>query len=155
IPMELGATPSPLDRLSFANWCRQERFDAPFLTWYLNYACRDDYGAMASATSAWAGIHYFASREYDDLGPFTWPEGNGWIIRRLLATLQPYVQTATMVHHIAPAGQGLQVWTDQSAYLAEIVIFAAPTFLASYIVEGMPPLRDFVYSPWLTANLTL
>src|SRR5262249_10822170 len=60
-----------------------------------------------------------------------------------------------MVHHIAPAGRGLQVWTDQTVYQAEIVIFAAPTFLASYIVEGMPPLRDFVYSPWLTANLTL
>jgi len=35
------------------------------------------------------------------------------------------------------------------------VIFAAPTFLAPYIVEGFAPLHDFVYSPWLTANLTL
>ena len=35
------------------------------------------------------------------------------------------------------------------------MIFAAPTFLASYIVEGAPPATGFVYSPWLTANLTL
>ena len=35
------------------------------------------------------------------------------------------------------------------------VIFAAPTFLAPYLIEGFPRLHDFVYSPWLTANLTL
>ena len=34
-------------------------------------------------------------------------------------------------------------------------MFAAPTFLAPYIIEGAPPLRTFEYSPWLTANLTL
>jgi hypothetical protein len=38
---------------------------------------------------------------------------------------------------------------------AESVIFAAPTFLAPYLVEGMAALHDFEYSPWLTANLTL
>jgi hypothetical protein len=27
--------------------------------------------------------------------------------------------------------------------------------LAPYLIEGMPRLRDFEYSPWLTANLTL
>ena len=37
----------------------------------------------------------------------------------------------------------------------EFVIFAAPTFLASYLVEGFPRLHDFVHSPWLTANITL
>ena len=40
-------------------------------------------------------------------------------------------------------------------YIAEGVIFAAPTFLAPYILEGAPPVRGFEYSPWLTANLTL
>jgi hypothetical protein len=40
-------------------------------------------------------------------------------------------------------------------YIAERVIFAAPTFLAPYIVEGGPQATGFVYSPWLTANLTL
>ena len=45
---------------------------------------RDDYGALAADTSAWAGIHYFASREPEEKGPITWPEGNGWITRRLL-----------------------------------------------------------------------
>ena len=30
-----------------------------------------------------------------------------------------------------------------------------PTFLASYIVEGAPAAGGFVYSPWVTANLTI
>src|SRR5262249_51358958 len=39
---------------------------------YIEYACRDDYGALAAQTSAWAGIHYFASRVHDEQGPLTW-----------------------------------------------------------------------------------
>jgi hypothetical protein len=39
-------------------------------------------------------------------------------------------------------------------YRAQRIIFAAPTFLAPYIVEGASA-PGFVYSPWLTANLTL
>jgi hypothetical protein len=39
-------------------------------------------------------------------------------------------------------------------YQCDEVIFAAPTFLAPYLVEGMRA-PGFVYSPWLVANLTL
>ena len=34
----------------------------PALRWYLDYCCRDDYGAGSDVVSAWAGLHYFASR---------------------------------------------------------------------------------------------
>jgi len=155
IPMELGAKPSALDRLSMAEWLTQERFTSPYLRWYINYACRDDYGALAADTSAWAGIHYFASREPDEKGPLTWPEGNGWIARRLIDKLRRYVQSGSMVHHIARDGRRLRVSAGDVDYVAECVIFAAPTFLAPYICENAPPVRTFVYSPWLTANLTL
>ena len=40
----------------------REGLDAPALRWYLDYCCRDDYGAGAAQVSAWAGLHYFASR---------------------------------------------------------------------------------------------
>jgi hypothetical protein len=40
-------------------------------------------------------------------------------------------------------------------YAAEAAIFAAPTFLTPYIIEGFPHLASFEYSPWLTANLTV
>ena len=155
IPMEAGAKASPLDRLSMAAWLEQERFTSPYLRWYINYACRDDYGAMAAYTSAWAGIHYFASREPDDKGPLTWPEGNGWITRRLLEKLNRYVRTGAMVRRVAPENHRLRVSAGETDYIAERVIFAAPSFLAPYLFDGAQPNGGFTYSPWLTANLTL
>jgi len=157
IPLELGlpAKPSPLDQISFADWLTQNGFDSRPLLWYMNYACRDDYGALARDTSAFAGIHYFASRESEEKGPLTWPEGNGWITRRLLERLGAKVRTSAMVHKILPSDRGVTIFAADTRYDAEFVIFAAPTFLAPYLIDGAPRLRDFTYSPWLTANLTL
>ncbi len=155
VPMEAGARPSPLDRISMAEWLRQQRFNSEYLNWYVNYACRDDYGATTAGVSAWAGIHYFASREPEEKGPLTWPEGNGWIVRRLLAKLGRYVRTGVMVYRVRREGLRWRVLTEQTEYLADAVIFAAPTFLAPYLLEGVAPVRTFQYSPWLTANLTL
>lgn len=157
IPMELGRSPrtAHLDQLSFAEWLRQQGMDARLFTWYMNYCCRDDFGASCTDTSAWAGIHYFASREPEEKGPLTWPEGNGWITKRLLERVGAYVRTNQIVRRIAKRGSRLLVRTATTEYSCECVIFAAPTFLAPYVVEGFPALRDFEYSPWLTANLVL
>jgi hypothetical protein len=154
IPMELGEKASPLDRLSMADWMRQEKFRSRYLNWYVNYCCRDDYGAMSAAASAWAGVHYFAAREHEEKGPLVWPEGNGWIVRRLVARLERYIRTGAVVHRISKRGRGWSVFAGQTEYLADAVIFAAPTFTAPYVVEGAAPVA-FTYSPWLTANLTL
>ncbi len=153
IPMERGAKPSPLDQISMADWLARDRFDSPAVRWYANYACRDDYGALANDTSAWAGIHYFASRDPEEKGPLTWPEGNGWIARRLLKKLGHYLRTGWPVYRIARDRNRLRVFTEQAEYLADAVIFAAPTFLAPYVIEGAPAAGGFQYSPWLTANL--
>ncbi len=154
IPMELGEKSSPLDRFSMADWMRQEKFRSRYLNWYVNYCCRDDYGAMSAATSAWAGVHYFAAREHEEKGPLVWPEGNGWIAHRLIEKLGRYIRAGVPVHRIAKRGRGWSVFAGQTEYLADSVIFAAPTFVAPYIMEGAAPV-DFTYSPWLTANLTL
>ena len=45
--------------------------------------------------------------------------------------------------------------SSKVTYDAECVIFAAPTFLAPYLIEGQAPFASIQYSPWLTANLTL
>ncbi len=157
VPMDVGFSESTadLDHISFAEWLRNQRMDSRILNWYLNYCCRDDYGATTSNTSAWAGIQYFASREPEEKGPLTWPEGNGWIVRRLLERVGKFVQTGQMVHRISRTGKSVRVFAGDTEYQAAFVIFAAPTFLAPYLIEGMAPLRDFEYSPWLTANLTL
>jgi hypothetical protein len=158
IPMErgLGSSAAELDRLSFSEWLRARGLDSRLLHWYMNYCCRDDYGAVASQTSAWAGIHYFASREHDDdRGTLTWPDGNGWIVRQLLQRVGGFVRTDRMAHRVARRGRGYSVFAGTTEYQCTFVIFAAPTFLAPHIVEGMDPLPSFEYSPWLTANLTL
>ena len=157
VPMEMGLSEesADLDRTSFADWLRAQRMDSRILQWYLNYCCRDDYGAATDQTSAWAGIQYFACREPEEKGPLTWPEGNGWIVRRLLERVGRFVRTGQMVHKIRQSGSGVRVFAGDAEYDADFVIFAAPTFLGPYLIEGMKPLRSFEYSPWLTANLTL
>jgi monoamine oxidase len=154
--MERGAPrDSPLDRLTMQQWMAQQKLDSRYLNWYVNYACRDDYGSLARDTSAWAGVHYFAARNQDEKGPLTWPEGNGWIARRLIDRLKPWIRPSSPVFSITRDGRRLRVRSETVEYSAERVIFAAPAFLASYIVEGAPRAEGFVYSPWLTANLTL
>ncbi|HEU4565756.1 MAG TPA: FAD-dependent oxidoreductase [Gemmatimonadaceae bacterium] len=154
IPMALGARPSALDGMSMAAWLDRERLVSPALRWYVDYACRDDYGARAGDVSAWAGIHYFASREPDEEGPLTWPEGNGWVARRLIAKLERHIVTGAPVHRVERRGAGVRVLAADAEYLADAVVFAAPGFLAPRVVEGERP-TGLVYSPWLTANLVL
>ena len=155
IPMARGVEcSSPLDRLSFHEWLERNGLRSPALRWYVEYATRDDYGAPLHDTSAWAGVHYFASREPSDRGPLTWPEGNAWIARRLAARLARYLVTSSPVHSVVRDGRGWRVRAGEQEIRCEDVIFAAPTFIAPYVVEGMRR-PDFVYSPWLVANLTL
>ena len=157
VPMDVGLSEDTanLDGISFAQWLREQKLDSRILNWYMNYCCRDDYGATTDQTSAWAGIQYFASREPEEKGPLTWPEGNGWIVRRLLERVGKFVRTGQMVHRITQNGPRLSIFSGDTEYQSEFLIFAAPTFLAPYLIEGMNRLRDFEYSPWLTANLTL
>jgi hypothetical protein len=156
IPMEAGAPrASKLDQTTMRDWMAAERFDSPYLNWYVDYACRDDYGSLARDTSAWAGIHYFASREPEEKGPLTWPEGNGWIVRRLIERLGQWIRPASPVYSVVRDGTRVRVRTEAVEYSAERVIWAAPTFVAPYVIEGAPRADGLVYSPWLTANLTL
>ncbi|MEQ1948031.1 MAG: FAD-dependent oxidoreductase [Bryobacteraceae bacterium] len=157
IPMEPGLNDatSKLDRLSFAQWLREQGIDSEPVLWYMNYCCRDDYGALAKDVSAWAGIHYFSSRTASEKGPLTWPEGNGWIFKRLLERVGAHVRTGQMVMSIEAANNRYRVRAGDTEYSADAVIFAAPMFLAPYLVADAPKLPHVEYSPWLTANLTL
>ena len=71
-----------LDAISFHQWLVERGFTSPPLFWFLGYGTRDDYGSALNATSAWAGLHYFASRASEER--FEWPEGNGRIVQMLL-----------------------------------------------------------------------
>ena len=135
------ATRSPPRRLTGSRWrsgCPQEGLDSPWLRWLVDYGCRDDYGARAGDTSAWAGIHYFASRAPQETGPLTWPEGNGWITRRLLAMVGDRVKTGQIVTRVAREGRRWSVSTPEARWMADAVIFAAPSFLAARVIDDGP-----------------
>jgi glycine/D-amino acid oxidase-like deaminating enzyme len=156
VPMADPVAASPLDGISMAHWLSAEGLDSPWLRWLVDYGCRDDYGARAGETAAWAGIHYFAARaQQQEIGPLTWPEGNGWITKRLLAMIGDKVKTGQIVTRVAREGRRWSVSTPEACWSAEAVIFAAPSFLAARVIEDGPVTPDFQYSPWLTANLTL
>ncbi|MET3931727.1 hypothetical protein ABIE51_003614 [Lysobacter sp. OAE881] len=81
-----------LDRESFAHWLDRNGYDAPNLRWYLDYCCRDDYGAGTREVSAWAGLHYFASRDGHASNAsgdtvLTWPGGLSELIARMRTSI--------------------------------------------------------------------
>jgi hypothetical protein len=51
-----------LDRVSMSEWMDARGLTSPRLRWWVDYACRDDYGMTLDHTSAWAGLFYFCSR---------------------------------------------------------------------------------------------
>lgn len=160
LPLDRGlekATPAmrALDGISMAEWMRREGYSSEPLRWLIDYSTRDDYGTHADAASAFAGIHYFASRPHEEKGPLTWPEGNGWLMERLLESVRSHVRTGTMVRRVTKQGARWQVYTEKTLYDAGLVIFAAPTFLAGWLVDPAPPRYPFDAAPWLVANLTL
>jgi hypothetical protein len=164
-----------LDAQSFAHWLAQHGFDDARLLWMLDYACRDDYGAGVNEASAWAGLHYFASRHGfsapgDDAAErepvFTWPEGNAWLTERLVQPLQARVHSGHTVLHVDEQGHGVQVLalderTQRAlAWQARVVVLAVPLFVARRLLRTAPPALQAAagaarYAPWLVANLQL
>ena len=170
-----------LDAVSFDTWLTEQGFDDPHLRWYLDYCCRDDYGAGLARVSAWAGIHYFASRhgfhapgdvvdEPRGESVLTWPEGNGWLTQRLAAPLQNNAQgggqlrTGTSVLRITETRQGVQVDAFNHAtesverWQAPRCVVALPVFVAQRVVQNPPPFltaaaRRLSWAPWLVANI--
>ena len=98
-----------LDAVTAAQWLREQGLDDPLLLAYLDYCCRDDYGAGTATVSAWALVHYFASRhgfgapgdDANDRDPvLTWPDGNAPLARRAApAVRRPRAHRARRVPH--------------------------------------------------------
>jgi monoamine oxidase len=164
-----------LDAQTFAAWLDERRLDDPKLRWYLDYACRDDYGAGTATVSAWAGLHYFASRhgfhapgdesaERDAV--FTWPEGNAWLTERLAAPLRERLHAGRTVLRMREARHGVDVLAIDEAtgraegWTARAVLMCTPLFIAARVLETPPSALHEALAlqrraPWLVANLRL
>jgi predicted NAD/FAD-dependent oxidoreductase len=169
------AAHAALDALPFSQWLASESLDDARLRWYLDYCCRDDYGAGIDTVSAWAGLHYFASRhgfhapgdgEAERDGVLTWPEGNARLVQHLAAPLGERLHAGGLVTRVAALrhAANVDVWNDAAQrserWTAAQVVLALPLFVAARIVAEPPAALQHTaallrYAPWLVANLHL
>jgi phytoene dehydrogenase-like protein len=175
LPLRLASdTPElrALDALPARAWLDQRGFRSPRLLWWLDYACRDDYGLGLADTSAWALLFYFAARiERVGQAPsdlITWPEGNFALVRHLRRASEGRVRSRALVLDVVDHPDGVEVLGWDVAqdrgfrYLAERAVLATPRFISRRIVRSLrddplhaPPPLAASYAPWLVANLHL
>ncbi|RPD45298.1 FAD-dependent oxidoreductase [Hymenobacter sediminis] len=159
-----------LDQVPFAAYLDQEGFTSPHLRWYLDYSCKDDYGATAAQVSAWAGLHYFASRKgrahnaaASDV--LTWPEGNGFLAEQLRRQATSPILTNTVAYALQETPTGLavscyDVVSRQSSRVeARQVVLATPLFITERLLTSLPVAAHRTLpchrAPWGVINLTL
>lgn len=153
------------DKLTMKQWLSGNQFTSKPLLDYVDYCCRDDFGLGVDYISAWAGIHYFASRKHDATrdqkeNVLTWPEGNA----RLASHLGQYSKDKTLKNHLVydvgiVQGKAIVKAFDDSQkksieIIADKVIMATPQFVNQYIIKGRKTIaQQFHYAPWLLATL--
>lgn len=158
-----------LDRMTMTQWLDAEGYRSERLRWYVDYACRDDFGGTRDQVSAWAGLHYFAARDgvaanAENDVVLTWPEGNGWLEKKLREPNADHIRSGLAAWNIEPARDG-GVWIDgfdfrtekSIRFEARAAIVCVPQFVAQRVCA---PLRSragvaLEYGPWAVANLTL
>lgn len=178
------AVQTPLLHQSFARYLGAMGLNEPYLLWYLDYCCRDDFGAGLATVSAWAGLHYFASRhgfrapqslggapaaaldDSDQEGILTWPEGNAWLTQRMAQPLGERLHTGQIITRIRQGKHGAEVWSTSAKdgrvtqWQAQQVVVALPVFVAARVIENPSPLlqtaaQHLRYAPWMVSNLQL
>lgn len=147
-----------LDKMTMLEYLQRHNFSCDSVNWYVNYCCRDDFGTPIESISAWAGIHYFASRRGKGAGihedsVLTWPEGNHFLVEKLVeySNIQQIftghmlfdVTDKNLLFYDFQQNQTIQVESDQ-------IVLALPQFILAKIFYTQ---TEFQYSPWLVANI--
>ncbi len=177
LPMSQGSDDQAvreLDKISMLQWLKREGYSSQRLHWWIEYACRDDYGTGLADTSAWSVFFYYASRkmaagsEYQEV--ITWPEGNARLVAHLRKSLQERAKTNHVVVSVESREQDVQIialhFDDEQSepkvvgIRARYAVMATPQFVNARIVRGLEGRRleaakSFDQSPWLVANLHL
>lgn len=160
-----------LDTLTMAEYLNELGLHSPYLRWYVNYCCRDDFGAGIDHVSAWAGVHYFASRRPnlangEDDAVLVWPQGNGFLVDHLSKPFYDRIKTQCLAYRVYPERDHIVVnYFDSQrqssvALSAKQVIMATPRFVAHKICDSafdtcFVDIQQFQYVPWLVANISL
>ena len=159
-----------LDKLNFSQWLTQQGFNDAALRWYLDYACKDDYGLDSQQISAWAGIHYFASRHglaanASDNTVLTWPDGLHHLAAKMLPNPQQLVDGfALNIQEQKDSVNVLYLDTTSNKIFnikAQQVICATPLHVTKHLLpqlnsDGIDWQQDMpVHAPWLVSNFYL
>jgi hypothetical protein len=157
-----------LDLITAAQFLQENNFRSPYLVWYVNYCCADDFGSSLQQTSAWAMIHYFSARNAKAFNAtsdavLTWPEGNHWLVTQLEKTVKENVISNSLVYQVAANEKGVcctffdAVENQSKQIQAKAVILATPQFINHRILSNVSREIDytkFEYAPWMVANIS-
>lgn len=160
-----------LDKTPFAAWLSAHGYRDPDLLAYLDYACRDDYGAGLARVSAWAGLHYFAARagraaNAEAGAVLTWPDGLGRLTAGLRARLPAGTTRAGYALRVEETGgeaHALCLDAHGRAFRlrAQRIVCAMPLHVAARVVA---PIAEYGYeatrhqpahAAWLVGNVLL
>jgi hypothetical protein len=174
IPLDLSSKDPEflaLDKISMKSYMEKRKWNSIPLHWYVNYCCRDDYGQTSEKVSAWAGIHYFCSREgkaanSDSQTVITWPQGNGWLVEQFKKLYPQKIKTNNLVYSIQQEKNDSPVLVDYFDSVtkknyrieAQNVIYSGPRYTAKYVIKskvGKLFEKDLPHAPWVIANITL
>ncbi len=159
--------------ITFIAYLNQQQLSDPHLLWYLDYCCRDDYGAGIDTVSAFAGIHYFAARHgfsapgdgsVGNVGVLTWPQGNAYLTQAMAAPLKDRLHTAQVILRIEEQKSSVLIDALNTAsgqvqrWQAERCIVALPVHVAARVVANAPEFLKqaaarTVHSSWWVANI--
>lgn len=177
VPLEMSSGDAEfraLDRITFKAWLAAADLTGATLHWYLDYCCRDDYGRHYDEVSAWAGLHYFCSRDGQASNAergavLTWPQG--------LAALADDLSRAAPSHSEWQTGAVAQLEVTSDGVEALIVdsrngvptccrvkarraVAAMPLFVLQHVLahaadHGFAAHDVPDYAPWLVSNFIM
>lgn len=158
-----------LANISASQWLIDNHFDSSYLLWYIEYCMSDDYGSNLQSTSAWACIHYFASRrgqsnnaKEDDV--LTWPAGNQFLSTQLQTQISFPIQLNELALYVEKEDERWAVYHIHTATkqwtktLANHIIMNTPFHVLKKIFTPFDmSVHQHLFQayPWIIANITM
>lgn len=159
-----------LDRASAAAFLTEHGLEDPRLHAFLDYGTRDDFGCSLATCSAWAMLHYHASRRLPasrETAPhIAFPEGNAAFVDRLAHGLGDRIRRGAIALDVRTLGDvGQVIGLDRTSgepfrIEARRIVVATPKHVAARMVaevreDPARPFAAFTYAPWVVGNLHL
>jgi protoporphyrinogen oxidase len=153
-----------LDQITFRDYLNDQGYHSEELHWFLDYCCRDDFGAGSDKVSAWAGIHYFAGRKAkpgntDPTTVLTWSEGNGFLVKILEKSIREKISANVLVTSVEELDdhvlvQAIDLKTQKKLHIrTESAVISSPSYVAKHILKSPSWPQSYFegihHNPWL------